>query len=121
MTATPGGASGKFLCRIAAIPDGGAKGFPLPGEPHPRAILLVRQGHKIHGYRNRCPHQGTPLDWTPDGFFDFSKTYLQCATHGAQFRAEDGFCVTGPCRGKSLERVSLRMEADEIYLERPAP
>ncbi|MBN4016323.1 Rieske (2Fe-2S) protein [Rhodospirillaceae bacterium AH-315-P19] len=119
MKTSPCEKPGPFLCRIDAIPDGEARGFPLPGESHPRAVLVVRQGSKIYGYRNRCPHQGTPLDWTPDRFFNLEKTHLQCATHGAQFQVEDGHCIAGPCLDKTLERVSLRVEGGKIHLDIP--
>ncbi|MEE8263379.1 MAG: Rieske (2Fe-2S) protein, partial [Gammaproteobacteria bacterium] len=40
--------------------------------------------------------------WVPDQFLDETGNLLQCATHGALFRIEDGFCVAGPCTGASL-------------------
>ncbi len=33
---------------------------------------------------------------------------LMCASHGAIYRARDGYCTTGPCSGTSLARVSVR-------------
>lgn len=107
----------RFLCRLADIPEGMARGFPMPQAPYPRAIFVVRLGRKVYGYWNRCPHQGTPLDWTPNQFFDFEKTHLQCATHAARFRPDDGFCVAGPCKGKALEPVALRVKNERIYLD----
>ena len=107
----------RLICRIEDLADGEAKGFPAPGELGQRAILVVRQGERVYGYWNRCAHQGTPLDWKPNQFFNLAKTRLQCATHGAQFRIEDGHCVAGPCKGKALKPVSLCVEAGEIYLE----
>ena len=107
----------KFVCRVEDVPDGEARGFAMPNEPIPRAIFIVRQGKKVYGYRNRCAHQGTPLDWKPDHFFNLAKTHLQCATHGAQFRIKDGYCIAGPCKGKSLESIPLRIEKEKVYLE----
>ena len=37
----------------------------------------------IYAYVNRCPHQGTELDWLPGEVFDDDGLYLVCATHGA--------------------------------------
>lgn len=89
----------------------------MPNTPGLRAIFVVRQGKKVYGYWNRCAHQGTPLDWKPDHFFNLAKTHLQCATHGAEFRIEDGYCTAGPCKGKSLESIPLRIEEERVYLE----
>ncbi len=121
MSAPPYETADEFLCRVDDVPEKEAKGFPLPNERHPRAVLLLRRGKKIYGYRNSCPHQGTPLDWTPDRFLNLEKTHLQCATHGAQFQIEDGHCIAGPCAGKALENLPLRIEAGKIYLEMGKP
>ena len=107
----------KFICHIEDITDGGARGFSLPNEPGLRTIFLVRQGKKIYGYWNCCAHLGTPLDWKPDHFFNLSKTHLQCATHGAEFRIKDGYCIAGPCKGKSLESIPLHIKEKKIYLK----
>lgn len=105
-----------ILFPLAALPDGQARGFilplagngPQPGFPHPeQRILVVRRGDTVRGYRNICPHAGTPLDWTPDRFMSLDGRYLQCATHGALFQVEDGRCVGGPCRGKSLAAIPV--------------
>lgn len=99
------------LCRLEELPDGGARGFVLPdtGGGVLRLILL-RSGDAVSGFRNRCPHRGTPLDLRPDDFLDRDGRHLVCATHGALFRREDGFCVAGPCAGDRLEPVPLRVE-----------
>ena len=61
-----------------------------------------------------CPHVGSPLDWAPDRFIAFDGFHLLCGTHGALFRPEDGYCVSGPCAGASLERVMVRLIEDEV-------
>jgi nitrite reductase/ring-hydroxylating ferredoxin subunit len=35
---------------------------------------------------------------------------LLCASHGALFEKEQGLCIAGPCAGKSLKPVPLRIE-----------
>ena len=45
-----------------------------------------------------------------DRFLDGAGRHVVCSAHGARFRAEDGFCVSGPCAGDSLEAVPVRME-----------
>ena len=45
------------------------------------------------------------------------KSHILCATHGAEFRIEDGFCVLGPCRGQSLEPISVSVRDGDVVLD----
>ncbi|MFQ5774303.1 MAG: Rieske (2Fe-2S) protein [Kiloniellaceae bacterium] len=99
----------RALCRLEDIADGQAKGFILDDG---REIFVVRAGGEVHGYVNSCPHQGTPLDWTPDCFISAQTGLIMCATHGAQFRIEDGACVAGPCAGNKLRPAPVRLDGD---------
>ncbi|HYC03913.1 MAG TPA: Rieske (2Fe-2S) protein [Azospirillaceae bacterium] len=108
-----------FLCRLEEIPDGQAKGF-VRGEGAGRLKLLVaRRGDRVYGYVNSCPHVGVPLDWSEDRFMSLDGLHLQCATHGAQFRVADGFCVLGPCKGRSLTPLPVRVEDGAVLLAAP--
>ena len=42
--------------------------------------------------------------------------YLVCSTHGAMFEPGTGYCVAGPCRGASLERVEVRESDGRVLL-----
>lgn len=95
------------LCRLEDIEDPGARGFSLPHEP--REIFVVRQGQRLDAYVNSCPHIGTPLDFRPDQFLTRDRRELLCSTHGARFELSTGLCVAGPCRGKNLTRVAVRL------------
>jgi len=107
---------GDPLCRLDEIPDGQARGF-LSGEgTAQRRLLVARRGDAVFGYLNRCPHVGVPLDWTPDRFMSLDGLYLQCATHGALFRVADGFCVQGPCAGRSLQPVAVTVRDGAVHL-----
>ena len=44
------------------------------------------------------------------------RKHILCATHGALFRIDDGHCLHGPCLGRSLSRVAIRLEGDSILL-----
>lgn len=90
------------LCRLDAIGEGAAKGFDVNG----KTIFAVRKDGRFHVYYNYCPHMGTPLEWQDDQFLDPDGSLIQCSTHGALFRIENGFCLAGPCKGKSLRRLS---------------
>lgn len=102
------------LCRLDEISDPGGKGFVFGAGKDRREIFVMRKGGQVWGYANRCPHAGIPLDWQPDQFLDPSKTLIQCATHGALFGIEDGLCVAGPCKGKSLTPLSVRVVASTL-------
>ncbi len=103
--------SGRILCRLEEIEDGEGKGFTLGVGAAARDIFIVRQGARVFGYVNSCPHQGTPLDWTPDRFISEDSGLILCATHGAQFAIADGTCVSGPCLGARLRSVPLNADA----------
>jgi naringenin degradation protein FdeD len=106
---------GRLICRLADLPEGGGKGFWF-GEASSRfGIFLLRRGQAVLAYRNSCPHRGTPLDWQPDRFLDAEGRLIQCATHGALFRIEDGFCVSGPCVGAHLAAIAIELRDGVIY------
>lgn len=104
------------LCRADEIPEGAGRGFRFGTGTERQAILVVRKRGTLFAYLNACPHVGTPLDWQPDRFLDITGTYLLCGTHGALFRIEDGFCIEGPCAGRSLAPAQIRIEAGEVLL-----
>lgn len=105
------------LCGLDEIADGEARGFDFGRGAEPREVFLVRDGRRVRGYVNSCPHLGTPLEFNPDGFLTAGGDYILCSTHGALFRIEDGHCVAGPCAGQRLEAVALRIEAGEVLLD----
>jgi nitrite reductase/ring-hydroxylating ferredoxin subunit len=97
------------LCRVAEIPDGGAKGFSAPAGAF-TGLFAVRQGDRVVVYVNACPHIGVPLDWLPDRFLTEDGSRIICATHGAEFGIADGVCVRGPCVGERLEAVMIQVK-----------
>ncbi|HEY9198169.1 MAG TPA: Rieske (2Fe-2S) protein [Gammaproteobacteria bacterium] len=99
----------KRLCRIEELSDPGTRGFTLRTAGGLQDIFIVRRGAAVHAYLNHCPHTGSPLDWQPDRFLNLDGTLIQCATHSALFRIEDGFCVAGPCAGRALTSVSVAL------------
>lgn len=105
---------GRVLCRASDIPEGGGRGFVFGDASDQRRLFIVRHRGALYAYRNACPHVGTPLDLAPDRFFDPSGTLLQCSTHGAQFRIDDGTCVAGPCAGKRLTPVEIVLSGEFV-------
>jgi nitrite reductase/ring-hydroxylating ferredoxin subunit len=104
------------LCRVEDIPEGVARDFRWGEGAGQRTVFVLRKGGALYAYANACPHIGTPLNWLPDRFFDRSGELLLCGTHGALFRPEDGHCLRGPCLGKRLTPMAIRVENGEIVL-----
>ncbi|MEM7442889.1 MAG: Rieske (2Fe-2S) protein [Pseudomonadota bacterium] len=107
------------LCRLAEIEDGQAKGFVVRLNSGDLDILVARRGRDIFAYVNSCPHAGSPLNWRPDRFMSLDGKLLQCATHGARFRVEDGLCVAGPCTGQSLTKLAVELDGDTVSVRIP--
>ncbi len=112
----------RLICASAALPEGG-KGvrFEFPGEAAGDNGFAVRHSGNVCAFVNRCPHLGTELDWQPGEFFEESGLYLVCSTHGAIFEPATGFCVAGPCRGASLERLQVREQGGYVFLLNEKP
>lgn len=108
--------SGVALCRAADIGEGTARSFVVGTGAVRRDIVVVRRAGVLHAYLNACPHQGTPLETFEDRFLNGDATLLVCSTHGARFRVEDGFCVAGPCAGKSLAAIAYRIEDGNVIV-----
>jgi nitrite reductase/ring-hydroxylating ferredoxin subunit len=100
------------LCSLDDIPDGGALQID-PGEP--THYVLLRRGHEVWAYLNRCPHFSIPLDFEPGVFCTYDASLLMCAHHSAMFRFEDGHCVDGPCAGAALTAVMIEVSGQEVY------
>lgn len=110
--------AGTPLCRLSEIADGEGRGFILGEGAGQIEVFVVREGAAAFAYLNACPHQGTPLDW---GGFDGAGRFVSadsgnilCATHGAEFRIVDGYCLAGPCRGARLRGVRISRDADGL-------
>ena len=104
------------LCSLDELPEGSSRGFSVETGSGCQEVFLVRKNGRVFAYRNRCPHTGGPLDWVPDQFLNLDGDLIQCATHDALFRIEDGSCVAGPCAGMALSPVSVAISDNEILL-----
>jgi len=82
-----------------------------------RAVgFAVRYNGGVYGYLNQCAHVPVELDWQEGLFFDLSRHYLICSTHGAHYEPDSGYCVMGPCKGKSLHRLNVYEHDGNVYL-----
>ena len=107
------------LCLERDVPDVDARGFDIPGTRRKKVIVLRHEGRLI-GWLDSCPHYagGTPMGWRANAYLNADKSKIVCASHGAIFNKVTGVCELGPCLGKSLTPVPLRIEADgQVYID----
>jgi nitrite reductase/ring-hydroxylating ferredoxin subunit len=107
----------RLICASAALADGG-KGVRFSCARNGRALpaFVVRFRGRMHAYVNQCAHVGVELDWAEGEFFDPSGVYLICATHGATYEPDTGYCVGGPCAGASLVALPVTERDGNVYL-----
>jgi len=104
------------VCHLDELDDPDSRGLTLSVNGRLFDVFIVRQGSQVFAYRNSCPHTGGPLDWLPNQFLSLDRDYIQCATHAALFRFDDGHCVSGPCAGDRLTSVDVIVEAGKIVV-----
>ena len=108
-----------FLCQFEDLPDGRSKGV-LPNDRGRDQVVLVRQGSRVFGYINNCPHYDkAPLGWKKDEFLTADRQHIMCASHGALFRVTDGACELGPCLGQSLAPVHIEVKEGSVFMISP--
>ena len=105
-----------ILCRVDDIAEGNARSFIIGEGAERRDIVVVRKHGRFFAYLNSCPHQAMPLETFPDKFLNEDATLFICSTHGARFRVEDGFCVSGPCEGKSMSSIATETRLGFVEL-----
>jgi len=106
----------KTLFRLEDLQDGKCITVRIPDGKFDKEIFAVAQGDEFFVYENHCPHTGGPLDWLPDQFLNLDKTFIQCSTHHALFRIEDGVCVSGPCAGECLRAVNVTVYEGNVVI-----
>jgi nitrite reductase/ring-hydroxylating ferredoxin subunit len=90
--------------------------FNVPHISERATGFVVRFNGKPYAYLNQCAHVSVELDWQLGEFFNITKDYLICATHGAQYTPESGHCVLGPCKGKRLQTIEVNEANNEIII-----
>jgi nitrite reductase/ring-hydroxylating ferredoxin subunit len=106
----------RVVCRLADLADPDARGFTIGSGHWPLRGFVVRVGDNVRGYVNHCPHAGHPLNLLPNRFLTPDGTLILCSSHGAVFERQTGYCVAGPCAGRSLRAVPLDVQAGFVML-----
>jgi nitrite reductase/ring-hydroxylating ferredoxin subunit len=107
----------RVICASAELVDGG-KGvrFSVTGAAGERPAFAIRFRGRVYAYVNRCAHVPIELDWQEGEFFDQSRLYLICSTHGATYEPDTGRCVLGPCRGANLAALPVTERGGQVIL-----
>lgn len=99
-----------------------SKSFSLNINQKSLSLFVIRHNDEFFAYENSCPHTGVNLNWQPDQFLDITEQHIQCSTHGALFRINDGVCEWGPCLGQRLRSLTIDIhEGDLILVENSLP
>lgn len=106
----------RVVCRLSELGDGAARAFTIGSGDWPLRGFAVRVGEAVRGYINHCPHAGHPLNLLPHRFLTPDGTLIVCASHGALFEKGSGYCVAGPCVGRSLRQISLEVRSGFVLL-----
>jgi len=83
--------------------------MPLTG------FMFLHEGNPL-AYLNRCPHLGIELNWMPGRFMDTDNQFIQCSSHGALFRPDNGECISGPCQGDALTALEVRISDGQVQI-----
>lgn len=104
------------ICDSGAVAEGG-KGvrFPVLAFGSQATGFVVRYGGQAYAYLNRCAHVPIELDWAEGEFFESSGLYLMCATHGAIYVPDSGYCAGGPCKGARLRSIGVSEHDGAIF------
>lgn len=90
--------------------------FNLPQLGEHATGFVIRFENAAHAYVNQCAHMPVELDWNEGEFFTVGKSHLICATHGAHYEPDTGYCVYGPCKGKRLKPLPVTEENEQVII-----
>ena len=104
---------------IDELDDPGCREFTIGDGDWPFRGFVVRKGNHVYAYQNFCVHVGHPLNWSPDRFLTKDGRALICASHGATYEIETGYCFAGPGSGRSLRKLPVELRDRVIYVTGP--
>lgn len=106
------------ICMMEEIPEREARAFQLNNGDN---IFITQRDGCFYAYQNLCPHLQVELEFLENQFLDREQEFIECSTHGALFVVESGECISGPCQGQALEKVTLSVHSDGgIYFPEPS-
>ena len=109
------------VCRLEELAPTTSRGFSWEEDGRVHEGFVVRDASGVYAYRNVCPHAGHPLNWKPDAFLSRRRDLIMCSVHGAIFEIASGLCVGGPCPGRSLQPLRVKVDEGRVVVFLPAP
>jgi len=107
-----------MICKLANvedIKDDVWHEFSLQVNKSLLSIMLLKQKEQYFAFKNCCPHQGRRMDYASGKFLISESGTIICPAHGAEFQANDGLCIGGPCLGQSLEKINIKTNDESIF------
>lgn len=107
----------RLICAADAVPEQGTGvRFEVERTGITQQAFVVRFDGKPRAYLNQCGHIAVELDWQLGEFFDLTRLYLICSTHGAMYDPANGRCISGRCAGRGLVPLNVDEHDGNIYL-----
>ena len=104
------------LCASDDLADGGrGHVFDVLEHGQPARAFALRHGGRVVAYLNQCAHVPAEMDWQEGEFLDDSGRWILCAIHGAAYEPATGYCVAGPCHGRSLKALRVEEQDGRVY------
>tara|TARA_B100001093_G_C26469172_1_gene859826 strand:- start:257 stop:604 length:348 start_codon:yes stop_codon:yes gene_type:complete len=107
-----------MLCLLSDIKEGKSNIIKTKYNDSEVEIIILRDKNILNGFVNICPHASLPLNLNDTNVLYNDNFHLICRNHAALFNPLNGICVSGPCEGKSLEIVKLKIKCDKVYIKR---
>ncbi|MCH8828881.1 MAG: Rieske 2Fe-2S domain-containing protein [Planctomycetes bacterium] len=100
------------VAKVGDIPEGEGRAFPIDG----KMIALFLQDGEYWAVSDTCPHMGASL---ATGYLEDGE--VMCPWHAWRFCVRDGAWMDNPTGKTRLDCYAVRIEGDEILVERPQP
>lgn len=107
----------RLICAADAVQEQGTGvRFEVGHGELKRNAFVVRFEGAPRAFFNQCGHVPVELDWQEGEFFDTTRLYLICSTHGALYDPVSGRCISGRCAGRGLVALPVNEHNGNIYL-----
>ena len=94
------------VCPLADVPENGALGVELNGEP----VAILRDGGEVYAMRDVCSHEEVPL--SEGDIYDHT---VECWLHGSCFDLRTG-APTGPPATEPVPVYPVKVEDGDVYV-----
>lgn len=119
MSEEPQGLHEVVIGLFSELTELGCREFQIGEGDWPFKGFVVRSGEQVFAYQNHCQHAGHCLNWKPDSFLTKDRKNIICASHGALYDIQTGECIAGPCVGKYLTPVEVRVAGGNVIVVGP--